>query len=68
MTLFIGQITKQRMDLDRAIDDAAIAGAMELDQSNTSFTRAINVIDTVLQHSHLNAPIDLSQVNISFGR
>ncbi len=68
MTLFIGQITKQRMDLDRAIDDAAIAGAMELDQSNTSFTRAINVIDTVLQHSHLNAPIDLSQVHISFGR
>jgi hypothetical protein len=67
MVLFIGQITKQRMDLDRAIDDATLAGAMELDQTNTSFTRSINIIDTVLQHSHLNSPIDLSQVRISFG-
>jgi len=68
MVLFIAQITKQRMDLDRAIDDAALAGAMELDQSNTSFIRSINIIDSVLQHSHLNSPIDLTQVRISFGR
>ncbi|HQT81183.1 MAG: hypothetical protein B7Z60_00130 [Ferrovum sp. 37-45-19] len=67
MMIFLGQLVEERINLDRALDDAALAAAFELDQTPQSFSRATTLINNLLQRSQQNSAIDLSVITISFG-
>lgn len=67
MVIILGQLIEQRINLDRALDDAALAAAFELDQTPQGFLRAQTLINSLLSHSQISPAIDLSQINITFG-